>query len=79
MGWILFIDDTRNPSSIFKSLFDEDTEITVCRSSKEAIEKVKELGIPRFISFDHDLGDTDTSMVLKNSLECSQMGQCRIM
>lgn len=50
----LFIDDVRNPPG---------EDFSVVRSTAEAIEWVKTNGIPSFISFDHDLGGDDTSMV----------------
>jgi len=49
----LFIDDLRPIPLGF----------TIARSSEEAKTIVGEFGIPSFISFDHDLGGQDTSMV----------------
>jgi len=40
----------------------------LCRSTEEALAAVSELGLPSFISFDHDLGDQDTSMVFLHRL-----------
>ena len=51
----LYIDDIRNPPNL--------TEWIVVRSSEQAINYVKENGMPNFASFDHDLGGDDTSMV----------------
>lgn len=51
----LYIDDIRNP----KSEFDK-----ITRSSDETIEYITRYGCPNFISFDHDLGGDDTSMVI---------------
>ena len=50
----LFIDDERFPV--------EESWVIV-RSSQEAIEWVTKNGLPEFISFDHDLGGEDTSMI----------------
>lgn len=50
----MFIDDERFPV---------DNTFKVVRSSNEAINSVIENGIPRFISFDHDLGGEDTAIV----------------
>ena len=53
----MFIDDLRIP--------DKDLcEFVIVRSSKEAIDYIKEHGMPSFISFDHDLGGEDTAMKL---------------
>lgn len=49
----MFIDDLRPAPDGY----------VVCRSSEEAISWVKDNGCPEFISFDHDLGGEDTSMV----------------
>ena len=51
----LYIDDIRDP----KTKFDK-----ITRSSKETIEYMIRFGCPDFISFDHDLGGDDTSMVI---------------
>ncbi len=50
----MYLDDIRNPKSDFD---------VIVRSSQEAISYVKENSCPEFISFDHDLGETDTSMI----------------
>ena len=55
MTWNLYIDDIRFPPA--------DREWIVCRSSQEALDRVAEMGMPQFISFDHDLGEEDTTMV----------------
>lgn len=52
----LFIDDLRSPDYIGKP------EMPVARTSQEAIDYIQTHGCPTFISFDHDLGDEDTSM-----------------
>jgi hypothetical protein len=58
---LLYIDDVHTPQL---QCWD------VVRSSKEALEWVDKNGIPDIISFDHDLGGDDTSMVfLKNLYE----------
>ena len=55
MTYKLFIDDERFPP--------EDGEgWVIARSSTEAITTVLRLGVPDFISYDHDLGGSDTSM-----------------
>ena len=51
-----FIDDERFPP-------EDGTEWIVLRSSADAIFEMNENGMPDFISFDHDLGGEDTSMV----------------
>lgn len=55
----MFIDDVRNPS---------EEDWVVVRSSNEALEYVQSNGMPSFISFDHDLGGDDTTMVFLRKL-----------
>jgi hypothetical protein len=54
----LYIDDIRNPSE----------DYIVLRSTEEAICFIKANGWPEFISFDHDLGGDDTTMVFLKRL-----------
>lgn len=54
MSYKLFIDDERYPVT---------NDWIIVRSSREAIDVVKALGCPTEISFDHDLGGDDTSIV----------------
>ena len=54
----LFIDDIRNQSE----------DYIVLRSSEDAIQFIKQNGWPEFISFDHDLGGDDTTMVFLKRL-----------
>lgn len=55
----LFIDDVREPP---------DGTWTVARSSDEALKLVEDKGMPKIISFDHDLGGDDTSMAFLKKL-----------
>lgn len=55
----MYIDDVRNPPP---------GDWVVVRSSNEALECVQKNGMPAFISFDHDLGGDDTTMVFLRML-----------
>lgn len=55
MTYRMFIDDERDPPNDGHSWH-------VVRSSQDAIALVTEIGLPSFISFDHDLGGDDTAM-----------------
>lgn len=55
----LYLDDIRNPIS---------DDWIICRSSSEALDYITNHGQPTFISFDHDLGGDDTSMVFLKAL-----------
>lgn len=64
----LFLDDLRELGYVSNFLFPfNEKEWIVCRNSSEALGCIINNGIPKFISFDHDLGGEDTAMVfLKN-------------
>lgn len=54
MTWNLFIDDERFPPS-------DSREWVIARDGSDVIKHVLDLGMPSYISFDHDLGpDTGT-------------------
>ena len=55
MTYKMFLDDERFPPR-------DGTSWVIARSSDEAIRTVKTLGVPAFISFDHDLGGDDTAI-----------------
>lgn len=50
----LFIDDIRYP---------QNSNDVIARNSEEAINIIRSHGMPKRISFDHDLGGDDTSIV----------------
>lgn len=52
-NYILFLDDERFPSS---ALLDQPRPVVVCRSFDEAVNVVREHGLPDHVCFDHDLG-----------------------
>jgi hypothetical protein len=60
MTWNLYLDDLRIPPA--------DRDWIICRSTDEALSTIAEQGLPAFISFDHDLGGDDTSMVFLRRL-----------
>ena len=68
-GYNLFLDDERFPPIASPG----NRRWVIARNSDEAISLVKQLGIPDFISFDHDLGGTDTGMVFLHRLICLTM------
>jgi len=54
-NYSMYIDDIREPHNEFD---------IIVRSSQQAIQTMQEYGCPLFISFDHDLGGDDTSMII---------------
>lgn len=55
MNYKMFIDDERFPIA---------DDWAIVRSSDSAIRMIKQNGMPSEISFDHDLGGDDTSIVI---------------
>ena len=51
MTYKLYLDDIRNPKA---------TDFIVVRSFIEAVNYVNQHGFPNYVSFDHDLGESDT-------------------
>lgn len=71
-GYSLYLDDIRIPDYEFhklnaklslKSGNKNPYKLRIARSSEQAKEIIKRYGMPSFISFDHDLGGEDTSIV----------------
>ena len=63
MSWNLFIDDEREPKDVTWAPFEIRLryckgEWVIARSYTDAIVEVLNRGFPKFISFDHDLGDS---------------------
>ena len=56
----MFLDDIRDPKNDYD---------VIVRSFEEAINFVKENGIPTFISFDHDLGCDEMGSILKSGYD----------
>ena len=52
MSWSLFLDDNRDPKT--------DRDWKIARSVAEAKHLVQLLGVPEYISFDHDLDENGT-------------------
>jgi hypothetical protein len=64
----LYIDDIRTPQLKCWN---------IVRSSKEAIDWIDNNGMPDLISFDHDLGGDDTSMVFLKQLVEKYPDSCK--
>lgn len=62
MRLFLFIDDERDPNLNGYDFVNEDTSVVIARTSQDAIEHLEQSDSEIYISFDHDLGDDDTSM-----------------
>jgi len=53
-GYKMFLDDLREVEKYYP-----DEPFVVCRTYREAVDYVQKHGLPNFVSFDHDLGDTE--------------------
>lgn len=65
MGYKLFLDDARNPVHCVtymhsrigrKNFIYLENEWVICRNYTSFVNTIKSMGLPKFISFDHDLG-----------------------
>lgn len=54
MTWKLFLDDERFPAG--------EDDWFIARTANDAVQQIKIMGMPDFISFDHDLGDGPTGL-----------------
>lgn len=55
----VFIDDERNPKDVTWVEYDKNINWVIVRNFREFKEEIKSNGIPKYISFDHDLADFD--------------------
>lgn len=60
MSYTMFLDDLR----LAENHYPNDPEMVTVRTFHEAVDYIEEHGLPSFISFDHDLGDTNTDVEL---------------
>lgn len=56
MTWTLFLDDERAPT------WNLGTDVLIARDADEARAIIAELGVPSVISFDHDLGKSESGL-----------------
>jgi hypothetical protein len=56
MRYALFLDDERFPCNDYK-IGDEILLIVIARNYDQAVAVVNSIGLPHYISFDHDLGN----------------------
>ncbi|QAY01155.1 hypothetical protein ZPAH1_orf00138 [Aeromonas phage ZPAH1] len=68
----IFIDDERTPSDVFWMNYDHDIQWVIVRNYAEFKEEIRNNGIPKYISFDHDLADFDEDGVEYNGLSCAK-------
>lgn len=57
MSYYLFLDDERMPSNVTWVNLPENVDWTIVRSYTQFVETILQKGLPKFISFDHDLAD----------------------
>jgi hypothetical protein len=65
--WKLYLDDERNPFDpdvLEEDLSLEDKKWVVCRTSHDAMQAIKKLGLPEFMSLDYALGDSTAIIFL---------------
>lgn len=55
-AWTLFLDDIRFPADVRYDIGPY-RDVIICRTMDDAVWCVEQRGLPKFISFDHDLAD----------------------
>jgi hypothetical protein len=63
MSYSIYLDDIREP----KNEFDK-----IVRSFEEAVACIEQNGMPRYVSFDHDLGCDEKGMELKSGYDLAK-------
>jgi len=76
---LLFLDDIRVPYDVFKNtinpLYEKNDDWVIVRNYYEFINAIQKFGLPKFISFDHDLSydhyleENQKSIVYENLVE----------
>ena len=56
MTYALFLDDIRFPADV-RYDYGPYKDLIICRSYHDAVWAVEQYGLPKFIAFDHDLGE----------------------
>lgn len=68
----IFLDDERTPSDVSWIRYDPDIQWTIVRNFAEFKDEIKSHGIPKYMSFDHDLADFDESGREYTGLTCAK-------
>ncbi len=66
----LFLDDLRNVNQVFQDLTNSD--FVIVRSYKAFVSCIQRNGLPYFISFDNDLGESEAGIILKDGYACAK-------
>ena len=70
MGYKVFLDDLRSVQTIYPSA--NESDFVVVRSYNDFVEKIKEMGLPDFISFDNDLGCEENGDLLPEGYDAAK-------
>lgn len=78
MGYKLFLDDVRNPVHCLGYMYKKigrlnpiylENDWAICRNYNSFVETIKKMGLPEFVSFDHDLSDEHYGIQVPESME----------
>lgn len=69
--YYLFLDDQRNPMDVFWVSIPK-VEYVVVRNYSQFVDVIKKRGLPKFVSFDHDLSDIQTAQSIVVNLAGSK-------
>ena len=75
-GWALFLDDERQP--VDNALPEEFQSWVVARSYAQVEALIEMNGLPKYVSFDHDLGEEKTGLsvaqlIVDTDIKCGSM------
>ncbi len=70
MVYFLFLDDIRTAKMVYPNM--EDNDFVIVRDYNSFIEKIKDSGLPDFISFDNDLGLNEDGNIALDGYACSK-------
>lgn len=70
MSYNLFLDDLRNVKTVYPER--EESEFIVVRNYEDFVSTMQKRGVPRFISFDNDLGQLENGELAPDGYACAK-------
>lgn len=67
MTYHLFLDDERNPRDVTWVKLPNNVPWVIARSYQAFVNTINEFGIPKFVTFDHDLADFHYAIMLEET------------
>lgn len=70
MGYKLFLDDLRTIKMVYPEA--EESDFLIVRTFQDFVEAIKKKGLPKYISFDNDLGCDDHGNLLPEGYDAAK-------